>query len=117
MNASEYQKLAARTLIEKPYFRLSDRETMILWNAIGLAGEAGEVNEDVKKGILHRHGLDEQRLAKELGDCMWYIAALCTIIGVDMGDIMQDNIDKLKKRYPEGFTSEDSQKRIDTKDG
>lgn len=48
MNANEYQQLAARTLIEGPDFYITDKDIMIIWNAIGLAGEAGEVCELVK---------------------------------------------------------------------
>ena len=86
---------------------------MVIWNAIGLAGEAGEVCELVKKGIFHQHGLDREKLAKELGDCLWYIAALCTKTGLDMGEVMEENINKLKLRYPNGYSSDDSQKRVD----
>ncbi len=43
MQADEYQRLAGRTSIEQPGFELGDKETMISWNALGLAGEAGEV--------------------------------------------------------------------------
>ena len=53
MTAREYQLLAARTLIDAPDFQLTDEQVMIAWNVIGLAGEAGEVAETVKKGIFH----------------------------------------------------------------
>lgn len=114
MDANEYQELAARTLIEKPDFEISNADIMVIWNAIGLAGEAGEVCEIVKKGIFHQHGLDRLKLFKELGDVMWYVAAICTKLDFDMGDIMAANIDKLKKRYPDGYKSEDSKRRVDT---
>jgi NTP pyrophosphatase (non-canonical NTP hydrolase) len=114
MNATDYQKQAARTLIDRPGFDLDDTHMMILWNALGLAGEAGEVAEMVKKGILHQHGLFYDKMAKELGDCLWYIAALCTIMELDMGEIMAANIEKLKVRYPDGFKSVDSIARVDT---
>lgn len=115
MNASDYQYLASRTLIDRPGFDISDDEIMIIWNALGLAGEAGEVAETVKKGIFHQHGLDKERIAKELGDCMWYIAALCTKLDLDMNEVMAANIEKLRVRYPDGYSSKDSVSRIDTK--
>lgn len=115
MNANDYQQMAARTLIEKPDFYIADKDMMLIWNAIGLAGEAGEVCEVVKKGIFHQHGLDHQKLYKELGDVLWYVAALCTKLGFDMGDIMAANIDKLKERYPNGYASQDSIARRDTR--
>ena len=114
MNANDYQKLAARTLIDRPDFVLSDGDIMLLWNALGLAGEAGEVAELVKKGILHQHGLDRERLKKELGDVLWYAAALCTRLGLDLSEVMQANIDKLYERYPDGFSATDSRRRVDT---
>lgn len=113
MNATEYQNLAARTLIPDPDFEITNLQIMIAWNAIGLAGEAGEINELVKKGIFHQHGLDREKMAKELGDCLWYIAALCTKLDLDMGEIMAANIEKLVQRYPNGYNSEDSKARVD----
>lgn len=113
MNASIYQQQAARTLIDAPGFEISDTDMMLVWNALGLAGEAGEVAETVKKGILHQHGLDRDKMAKELGDVCWYLAALCTKLGLDLGDVMQANIDKLMLRYPDGFRSADSIARVD----
>lgn len=113
MNATEYQKLAARTLIDAPDFEISSMQMMILWNALGLAGEAGEVAEAVKKGILHQHGLDLEKMKKELGDAQWYLTALCTVLGFDLSDVMAANIEKLKLRYPDGFKSEDSIARVD----
>jgi NTP pyrophosphatase (non-canonical NTP hydrolase) len=113
MNATEYQRLAARTLIDAPGFGFSDGEIMVIWNAIGLAGEAGELCELVKKGIFHQHGLDRARVRKELGDVLWYAAAIATKLGLDLGDVMAENIDKLRQRYPDGFTSADSIRRVD----
>jgi NTP pyrophosphatase (non-canonical NTP hydrolase) len=113
MNASEYQKLAARTLINRPEAAYTEHDIMAVWNAIGLAGEAGEVAEHIKKGVFHRHGIDPDKLKKEIGDVLWYTAALCTTLGLDLSEIMQANIDKLAVRYPNGFTYEDSQRRAD----
>lgn len=117
MDANQYQHEAARTLIDKPDFEMTNKHIMILWCAIGVSGESGEIAELVKKGILHQHGLDEQKLSKEIGDCLWYLAGLCTILGIDMGQVMQENIDKLKLRYPNGFSSQDSITRKDINNG
>lgn len=116
MNANEYQELAARTLIDKPDFEISNGEIMVIWNAIGLAGEAGEVCENVKKAIFHQHGIDRDKLKKELGDCLWYISALCTKLGFDMSEVMEVNIAKLRQRYPDGYSSVDSKRRVDVAD-
>ena len=113
MNASEYQQQARRTLIDRPDFEIGDQQIMLVWNAVGLAGEAGEVAELIKKGVFHQHGVDVADLGKELGDVLWYVAALCTTAGLDMGEVMQRNIDKLRTRYPDGYSAADSQRRVD----
>ena len=114
MEAQIYQQLAARTLIDEPDRQIPDEEIMIVWNAIGLAGEAGEVAELAKKGVFHQHGIDRDKFAKELGDCLWYVAALCTKLELNMSEIMEANIEKLKARYPNGYSAIDSQNRVDT---
>jgi NTP pyrophosphatase (non-canonical NTP hydrolase) len=113
MSADEYQTLAARTLIDGEGLALSGLDLMLVWNALGLAGEAGEAAELVKKAVLHGHGLDVDKLAKELGDVLWYVAALATTAGLSLGAIMAANIDKLQTRYPDGFAQADSIARVD----
>lgn len=117
MDANKYQQDAGRTLIDKPDFELSNDEIMLIWNAVGLAGEAGEVSEMIKKGIFHQHGLDREKLIKELGDVLWYVAALCTRLDVPMGEVMARNVAKLKERYPAGFSAEASLARVDVVEG
>ena len=111
MDADKYQQLSKRTLIDKPTEPLTDKEHMIIWNAIGIAGEAGEINDLVKKGIFHQHGLDVAEVAEEIGDLMWYVAALCTKLELNLSNILKYNVAKLEKRYPDGFSSEDSRNR------
>ncbi|MFK7807514.1 MAG: nucleoside triphosphate pyrophosphohydrolase family protein [Saprospiraceae bacterium] len=106
MNANDYQKLASRTLIAKPDFDITDKKVMLSWWALGLSGEAGEVADLIKKGIYHQQGIDELKLKKELGDVLWYIAALCTEMGFTMEEVMQQNVEKLKARFPDGYSPE-----------
>ena len=113
MNANEYQEQAARTLIDAPDAEYSGDQIMLVWNAMGLAGEAGEVADTIKKAVFHQHGIDRDVLIKELGDVLWYVAGLCTKLGVPMGGVMEINIAKLRKRYPDGYTSADSKTRVD----
>ncbi len=108
MNFAEYQELAARTL-----GRDRTHEQQLANAALGLTGEAGEVAEVIKKHLFHATPLDQDALAKELGDCLWYIGAFATVLGLDMDDIAQRNIDKLRKRYPEGFDTERSRNRTE----
>lgn len=108
MDAYLYQVLARRTLIDQPDAEYTGDEIMLVWNALGLAGEAGEVADTIKKAVFHRHPLNRDELVKELGDVLWYVAALCTKLDVNMADVMHANIEKLKARYPDGYSSERS---------
>lgn len=58
------------------------------------------------------HELDKEHLAKELGDIAWYLAEAATALDMPLEDILQANIDKLKKRHPEGFESKRSTVRL-----
>lgn len=102
---NEYQKLAMRTNIEQPM-------TQAICNGVfGLCGEAGEVADLLKKSLFHGHELDKQALIKELGDVLWYVAYLADTFNIELDKIAQQNIDKLLKRYPEGFTKQHSIQR------
>ena len=70
---------------------------------MGLCGESGEAIDLVKKHLAQGHDLDKEKLEKELGDIAWYLAETAYAIGYDLEKIFQMNIDKLEKRYPEGF--------------
>ena len=108
-----YQKDAERTLIFTPDREIHGDEIMMVWVGTGLCGEAGEIIELLKKGIFHRHGLNKELLAEELGDLMWYLASLCTLLDLDLDQVMKANTDKLMKRYPNGYDYRDSIKRDD----
>lgn len=71
--------------------------------AMGLAGEAGEVVELLKKHMFHGHPLDRYRLTKELGDVLWYAAVLSEMAGVKLSEVAAANVVKLRARYPDGF--------------
>lgn len=174
MTPQQYQLDAARTLIDAPPRPLTSQEHMIVWNAVGLAGEAGEVLaeapknsldaqqltsaalavcEHVKKGIFHEQGLKPSVIAynlqfmldcaaglcefidylhasrriinKELGDLLWYTAALCTKLDIrldtlmsqevaaTLAPIMAANITKLQARFPAGWSTADAAARAD----
>lgn len=106
MDANEYQRLAMRT--EAPGRPQADR---LLNAALGLCGEAGEFGDTLKKWHFHGHPLDEAELRKELGDVLWYAALACDALGLELGEVMAENIAKLRRRYPEGFSAERSLNR------
>jgi NTP pyrophosphatase (non-canonical NTP hydrolase) len=106
MTINEYQKLAMTTLNPA----LSENE-VLLNGVMGLCGESGEAIDLVKKWMMQGHPLDKAHLRKELGDIAWYLAETATAIGCDLESILQENIDKLKARYPEGFDANRSRHR------
>jgi NTP pyrophosphatase (non-canonical NTP hydrolase) len=108
MTLDDYQQLAARTLRpdQTPEERLANA-------ALGLTGEAGEVAEHVKKHLFHGTPLDRDAVVKELGDCLWYVAALAGVLGVSLAEVGAANIEKLRRRYPEGFSAERSRSRAE----
>lgn len=108
MNAADYQEQAARTQIMHPGFDVPGHEIMVVWNALGLAGKAGDVAELVKKGVFHRERMDPAKLEKELGDMLWYAAAICNSLGLDLGEIMQANLERLKTNRRNEFAFEES---------
>lgn len=103
MTVNEYQKLAMTTLNPE-----LSRKDVLINSVMGLCGESGEAIDIVKKWLAHGHELDKTHLIKELGDIAWYLAEAATALDVSLEEIFRANIDKLKKRYPEGFTSADS---------
>lgn len=108
MTMNRYQDLAARTMQNEMHPDVARCN----W-AMGLAGEAGETCDYLKKVICHRHELDPEHLKKELGDVLWYVAAVATEYGLHMDDIAELNIQKLMKRYPEGYSRQASIERLD----
>lgn len=107
MKMTDYQKLSARTINPEQ----SHRENLANFG-LGL-WEAGETADLIKKHLYHGHELDRGEVAKELGDLLWYIAGIATALDLDLGDIAQGNIDKLRKRFPNGFSEADSIARVD----
>ena len=106
MTINEYQKLARTTLNPA----LSEKDVLIN-GVMGLCGESGEAIDIVKKWLAQGHALDKEKLAKELGDICWYLAETATALGLSLEDIMEANIEKLRKRYPEGFDTHRSVNR------
>ena len=104
MTINEYQTAALRTAqVDK----LTANE-LLLNSALGLCGESGEVADLVKKHRFQGHDLDLDHIAKELGDIAWYLAVGAYAIGYDLETILQMNVDKLKARYPNGFSADRS---------
>ena len=102
ISPDEYQRLAMRTAADG-----------VDWGnvGLGLAGESGEVADAIKKHLYQGHMLDLPHMKEELGDVLWYAALACKCGGFSMSDVMRGNIEKLKLRYPDGFSAERSRGR------
>ena len=109
MTINEYQTAALRTAQTD---KLTARE-LLLNSALGLCGESGEVADLLKKYHFQGHNLDLDHVAKELGDIAWYLAVGAYSIGYDLETILQMNVDKLKARYPDGFSADRSLHRAE----
>lgn len=115
MTGNEYQRLAMRTATSKCHDMANA--------ALGLTGEAGEVADEIKKFLFHGHPLNPEKVVKELGDVLWYVALMADLLNVSLDFVMEHNIEKLKRRYPDGFdpvrsvNREDVHVREDTRAG
>ena len=99
MTLNEYQKLAMTTL--NPAL---DGKDVLINGVMGLCGEAGEAIDIVKKHLAQGHELDREALIKELGDVAWYLAETAHALGVPLEEVCSRNIEKLRRRFPEGFS-------------
>lgn len=97
-----YEGLAQRTS------NTSAPRDKLLNAALGLSGEVGEVNDAIKKHLFQGHVLDKEHLIEEAGDVAWYLAELAVALETPLSEILLANIEKLKKRYPDGFDPERS---------
>lgn len=105
MTLNEYQALAQRTS------RLPGGMAKVHNGAMGLCGETGEVMDHLKKYTYQGHAFDPNKLIDEAGDVLWYLAELAAGLGVTLDEVAQHNVDKLRRRYPDGFSAERSMYR------
>lgn len=108
MRFNEYQQLAARTMPK------NKGEKELLNNMqMGLSGESGEIADHMKKAWYQGHELSHEEIKKELGDLLWYISLGATALNCNLEEIASMNIEKLKKRYPNGFDADKSINRVE----
>lgn len=102
MNINMYQTLAARTINPK-----NTPEGNIHHALFGMCAEVGEIQSIYQKSF-QGHEMNDDDIAEELGDLLWFCAEYCTARGWDMEQICVKNIEKLRARYPKGFSEERS---------
>lgn len=105
MELDEYQRQAIRTCTER---RGLAEPKGLSCGGLGIAVEAGEVADMLKKHLHHGHTLNTEKLVAELGDVLWYVAQLAHCVGVNLSTVARGNIAKLEQRYPNGFSKADS---------
>ena len=98
MQVNEYQKAAMATL--NPAL---DKKDVLINSVMGLCGESGEAIDIVKKWLMQGHELDKEHLVRELGDVAWYLAEAATALDVPLEAVFQGNLDKVRRRFPNGF--------------
>lgn len=85
----------------------------LLHGAVGASGEAGELLDCIKKSWVYEKPLDMDNIMEEVGDTLFYLQIVCNALGVTLMDMMQMNMNKLKKRYPTGYSNEAALARAD----
>lgn len=106
MTGNEYQKLVRRTRNIKAGCHME-----LANYSMGLAGEIGEVIDHLKKHVFYEHDIGIEYIKKEFGDVLWYLAAASDVLALPLDEIMESNINKLRQRYPDGFSAEASRNR------
>lgn len=100
MQFSQYQKETRETAI------YPNKDNNYVYPTLGLSGETGEVSEKIKKIIRDKKGVvnneDRSAIEKELGDVLWYLSQLATELNIDLENVAQKNIKKLKSRLERG---------------
>ena len=107
----KYQRFAKSTMNPATV----DRRDVLQNCALGIAGEAGEVCDGIKKVLYQGRDVSDEHLVEELGDLLWYISNMATELGYTLEDVLQRNIEKLEARYPGGFSYEHA-RQLDKKD-
>lgn len=98
MNLKEYQEFCKTTAK-----KFDSRELEILTWGLGITGEAGDVASCIKKTFAHKNDVSPG-IRENLGDTLWYIAMICNFFDWDLDKILEENMGKLRARFPQGFT-------------
>ena len=95
---------------------ISPTKAELLHAAVGVSGEAGELLDAIKKHVFYGKLLDRVNVVEELGDIEFYLQMMRTALGVEHHEIIEANVSKLSKRYPQGYTDRDAIERYDKQD-
>ena len=98
MDIKEYQQEILRTVPSK-----MTKPNKLANFSLGLAGESGELIDMIKKHLYQDHEIDINKVSNEAGDLVWYLCNILNVFNINLSDVMDANIAKLKARYPSGF--------------
>lgn len=115
MKLNKYLSEAKRTASNPP--AITEQQANLVHAALGLQSESGEIADCLKKHIYYQQELNIGNLREEVGDLMFYVALMLNTLNLDLHEILKQNIEKLEKRYPKGFTPEAAKERADKKEG
>ena len=112
LTVDEYQKLALRTAKD-----MGSQELNLIHAAMGMSSDAGEFVDAIKKYVIYGKALDVTNAIEEIGDVMWFCALAAHALGHSLHTVVEQNIAKLAKRYPEKYSDEAAITRADKVDG
>lgn len=117
MDNKQYLELSDRTCKHVETLAMNAKEYDLMHATLGIAGESGEIVDAVKKSVIYGKPLDVANMREEIGDIMWYIALACRTLDFDLNEILDENIAKLQKRYPEKYSDFHATARLDKVEG
>ena len=116
MTLNEYEKFVESVAKPMQEQEVPSHILDMLHCVVGITGEAGELADAVKKHVFYSQQLDSANVQEELGDLMFYIQHFCNTIGLPLEYIISLNVEKLKRRYPNGYTDANAKLRLDKND-
>jgi NTP pyrophosphatase (non-canonical NTP hydrolase) len=111
----QHAALVARTCKPGHKIVMSGDDAHLVHMALGIAGEAGELVDAIKKRAIHGHALNLTNVIEELGDIEWYMEGLRAKLHITRDYILQYNMEKLNKRYPVAYSDKAAAARADKK--
>ncbi len=105
MDLKEYQKLCELTARKGE----NVNDELCNWG-LGVSGEAGDIASCIKKLVFHKNDAIKEGIKENIGDLLWYTAMICNSLGWDFSEVLEENIKKLKERYPQGFGEVEAQR-------
>lgn len=107
MTLYEYQMMASRT--EK----LLPLESALQHGLMGIMSESGELADTIKRTVIYNQPLDVENIREELGDILWYVAVIANNLDLNLSEVAEENIAKLKVRYPQRYSDAAAAERAD----